>query len=426
MNVLRTAVLLMAGMACAGCATAAQEEEREVRPAAREMVVNGNNQFAMELYSKLRGGEENLFFSPYSVSTALAMVYAGARDATAEQMARALRYPTEPEVLSDLGMAEEPMTPEEFAAAFGQIMRDLNEQGSEEAYELRIANALWAQEDFDFLDSFVEFVESQYQGRVRNVDFVAATAQVRQRINAWVEEQTNGKVKDLLSPGTLDAMTRLVLTNAIYFKGDWARQFQEDRTQEAAFTLIGGNTVQVPMMNQRAEFDYAQADELQVLRLPYVGEELSMILLLPSEADGIGRLEQMLSRENLEGWLKRLGEREVIVSVPKFEMTSKFSLASMLRSMGMVRAFSDDADFSGMTGRRNLFLSAVIHQAYIDVNEEGTEAAAATGAVMKLTSVGPERTPVFRADHPFIFMIREDTSGSILFFGRVMNPQSQE
>jgi serpin B len=425
MNGLRTILLVMAGIACVGCATGGQEEEVEVRPVAREMVVNGNNQFALELYSKLRGGEDNLFFSPYSVSTALAMVYAGARDATAEQMARALRYPTEPEVLSDLGMAEEPMTPEEFAAAFGQIMRDLNEQGSEEAYELRIANALWAQEDFDFLDSFVEFVESQYEGRVRNVDFVAATEQVRQRINAWVEEQTNGKIQDLLSPGTVDVMTRLVLTNAIYFKGDWARQFQEERTQEAAFTLVGGETVQVPMMNQRAEFGYAQADELQVLRLPYVGEELSMIILLPSEADGIGQLEQQLSRGNLEDWVNRLGEREVIVSVPKFEMTSKFSMQGVLRSMGMARAFSDDADFSGMTGRRNLFLSAVIHQAYIDVNEEGTEAAAATGGVMRLTSVGPERTPVFRADHPFIFMIHEDTSGSILFFGRVMNPQSE-
>ncbi len=425
MNGLRTILLVMAGIACVGCATGGQEEEVEVRPVAREMVVNGNNQFALELYSKLRGGEENLFFSPYSVSTALAMVYAGARDATAEQMARALRYPTAPEVLSDLGMAEEPMTPEEFAAAFGQIMRDLNEQGSEEAYELRIANALWAQEDFDFLDSFVEFVESQYEGRVRNVDFVAATEQVRQRINAWVEEQTNGKIQDLLSPGTVDVMTRLVLTNAIYFKGDWARQFQEERTQEAAFTLVGGQTVQVPMMNQRAEFGYAQTDELQVLRLPYVGEELSMIILLPSEADGIGRIEQKLSRGNLEDWVNRLGEREVIVSVPKFEMTSKFSMQGVLRSMGMARAFSDDADFSGMTGRRNLFLSAVIHQAYIDVNEEGTEAAAATGAVMKLTSVGPDRTPVFRADRPFIFMIREDTSGSILFFGRVMNPQSE-
>lgn len=421
MNALRTALLLMAGITCAGCATAG--EEPEVRPGGREMVVNGNNQFALELYQKLRGGNDNLFFSPYSVSTALAMTYAGARGDTAEEMARALRFATSPEVLATLGMPEGPMTPEEFAAAFSRIMRDLNERGSEDAYELRIANALWAQEDFDFLDAFTKFVESEYEGRVRNMDFVAATEKARRTINAWVEKQTNDKIKDLISQGALDPMTRLVLTNAIYFKGNWASQFEEDRTQDAPFTLLDSGEVQVPMMNQKAKFGYSETDDLKVLRLPYVGDELSMVVLLPKAIDGIEAVEQKLTEANLVAWLDSLREQEVIVSIPKFKMTSKFSLESVLGSMGMVQAFTRDADFSGMTGRRDLFISAVIHQAYVDVNEEGTEAAAATGVVMKLTSLGPDRTPVFRADHPFLFMIRDNQSGSVLFLGRVTNPQ---
>jgi len=179
------------------------------------------------------------------------------------------------------------------------------------------------------------------------------------------------------------------------------------------------------MMNQKAKFRYAQIDELQVLQLPYVGDELSMVILLPRALDGIRQIEQGLTGENLAKWLDNLREQEVFVSIPKFKMTSKFSLQTVLAQMGMAQAFTGAADFSGMTGRRDLFISAVIHQAYVDVNEEGTEAAAATGVVMRLTSMGPDRTPVFRADHPFIFMIRDNTSGSILFFGRVMSPQTK-
>jgi serpin B len=177
------------------------------------------------------------------------------------------------------------------------------------------------------------------------------------------------------------------------------------------------------MINQKAKFGYAQTDDLQVLQLPYVGDELSMVILLPKATDGIGQIEQRLTAENLATWLDGLREQEVIVSIPKFKMTSKFSLQTVLGQMGMAQAFTSAADFSGMTGRRDLFISAVIHQAYVDVNEEGTEAAAATGVVMKMTSIGPNRTPVFKADHPFIFMIRDNKSGSILFLGRVLDPQ---
>jgi serpin B len=219
-------------------------------------------------------------------------------------------------------------------------------------------------------------------------------------------------------------MTRLVLTNAIYFKGNWARQFEKDKTKDALFTLVDGEKVDAAMMNQTAEFGYLETESFQGIELPYVDDELSMIIMLPKEFDGLDELEKTLTVENLSKWLSKLYTREVVVSVPKFKMTSQFGLASVLKSMGMTDAFSSKANFSGINGKRDLFISAVIHKAYVDVNEEGTEAAAATAITMKLTSVMPSRIPVFRADHPFLFLIRDNHSGSILFIGRVMNPKT--
>jgi len=389
-----------------------------------KLVAEGNNRFALQLYQKLQDDKSNLFFSPYSISTALAMTYAGARGGTQEQMAQVLHFPTSKETLEKLSADQKPMTQEQFAQVFGKTIKDLNVRGGGDKYELRVANALWGQKDYKFLQVFVGSVEKQYGGTLRNVDFVAAAEQARQTINAWVAKQTNDKIKDLISPGVLDAMTRLVLTNAIYFKGNWASQFKKNQTQDQPFTLLDGTKVQVPMMNQQTRFGYAETDALQVLEMPYKGDELSMLILLPKKMDGIKALELGLTGESFSKWVGALRRRQVIVSVPKFKMTSRFSLAQVLQSMGMTDAFSDKADFSGMTGNRDLFISAVIHQAYVDVNEEGTEAAAATGVTMRLTSVGPDMTPVFRADHPFLFLIRDKTAGSILFLGRVMNPQS--
>lgn len=388
-----------------------------------KLVAEGNNRFALQLYQKLQDDKGNLFCSPYSISTALAMTYAGARGATQEQMAQVLCFPTAREILERLKSDQSPMTQEQLAQVFGKTIKDLNARGSGDKYELRVANALWGQKDYKFLPAFVGLVEKQYGGTLRNVDFVAAAEQARQTINAWVAKQTNDKIKELISPGTLDAMTRLVLTNAIYFKGNWASQFKKDQTQDQPFTLLDATKVQVPMMNQETRFGYTETDTLQSLEMPYKGEELSMVILLPKKMDGIKGLERELTAESLSKWLGALRRRQVIVSVPKFKMTSKFSLARVLQSMGMTDAFTDKADFSGMTDNRDLFISAVIHQAYVDVNEEGTEAAAATGTVMRATSFGPGETPVFRADHPFLFLIRDKTTGSILFLGRVMNPQ---
>jgi len=406
-----------------GC-TSGQEPSETVTSLDHDIVVQGNSQFALELYQNLRDQEGNVFFSPYSISTALAMTYAGARGATESQMAAALCLPTSAKTWQKLGATATP-TQEQFALLAGQLMKELNARGNAGEIQLNVANALWAQEDCAFLPAFVECLETEYEGKLQEMDFVSAAEKSRKKINAWVEKKTKGKIKDLIGPGLLDAMTRLVLTNAIYFKGNWARQFKEELTHPRPFTLLNGRKAEVPMMNQRDKFRYAETDEIQVLELPYVGDDLSMVILLPKAVDGIGHLEEKLTGANLSAWLDDLHQREVIVSIPRFRMTSKFGLQDILAAMGMTDAFSGKADFSGMTGNRELFISAVVHQAYVDVNEEGTEAAAATGVVMRLTSMQPDRTPVFRADHPFLFMIRDNPSGSILFLGRLNDPRPQ-
>jgi serine protease inhibitor len=446
----RKMVLLLGVVMSLGCNSfAAQPAQTNLSPDAH-LAASGNNGFALQLYEKLRDQPGNLFFSPYSISTALAMTYAGAKGRTQEQMAQALCFPTSAKNVAQPGpqtqrnafgspmpsagsgtppragvlQAQEPLSPDAFARAFGEIVKDLNARGGQGKYELRVANALWGQQDYEFLASFTKLVEAEYDGHLERVNFARAAEQARQTINAWVEKQTNGKIKDLISPGVLDATTRLVLTNAVYFKGNWATQFKKEVTRDQPFTLLDGSKVQVPMMNQKETFGYAETDGLQVLEMPYVGRELSMVILLPKDAAGLGAVEKTLTTPNLSKWLAGIYRQEVIVTVPRFKMTQKFAMKAVLESMGMTEAFSSQADFSGMTGRRDLFLSAVIHQAYVDVNEEGTEAAAATAGTMKMTSVAPGRTPVFRADHPFIFLIRDINSGSILFLGRTVNPKA--
>ncbi len=387
----------------------------------RQTVVQCNNEFALALFARLRENQGNIFFSPYSISTALAMTYAGARGETESQMAKVLHFPT---AVAEGVSPGTTLQGAQFHSAFGAVVKDLNGRAKKGGYELAVANALWGQKGYKLLGDFLRLIEAEYDGRLTEVDFVRATEPARKTINAWVEKQTKDKIKELLQPGVLDAATRLVLTNAIYFKGNWARQFKEDRTRPAPFTLLSGRKVDVPMMNQTDRFGYMEADDFQALEIPYVDNELSMIILLPKEIDGLPEFEKALKPEDFAQWLDRLRKREVIVSVPKFKMTSQFSLASVLKSMGMTDAFSaSEADFSGITGGRDLFISAVIHKAYVDVNEQGTEAAAATGVTMRLTSIGPTETAVFRADHPFLFLIRDNYSGSILFIGRMIDPK---
>ena len=424
-------VLLVVIGSAAGCW--AMDKPTTTKKADEQSVVEGNNKFALKLYSKLQAKEGNLFFSPYSISTALAMTYTGARGRTEAQMWMVLQFPMEYYKALDTDNQGRPlyrierklMSRERLAAAFRALQNTLKASPEKSGYELSVANALWGQKGYGFLKDFLELIETNFDGRLTEVDFIGATESARNTINAWVEKKTNNKIKNLIPKGLLNQLTRLVLTNAIYFKGDWARQFEKDRTKDAPFTLLSGKKVNVPMMNQEAEFKYMEAEDFQALELPYVNNELSMIILLPKETDGLTDLEKTLTPENLSQWLARLRQRKVVVSVPKFKMTSQFRLADVLKSMGMTAAFIPDlADFSGMNGKRDLYIFAVIHKAYVDVNEEGTEAAAATGVIVGITSAGPSRTPVFRADHPFLFLIRDNRSGSILFLGRVMNPKA--
>ncbi len=373
-------------------------------PEGVDAVVEANNQFAFELYSELNKNEEgNLFFSPYSISTALAMTYEGAREETAGEIQAVFHYPE-----------DEIMKPN-----IAEVIRQLNE-GSED-YELRTANALWAQKDFQFLEEYFDTVEEYYGGRVTNLDFIGETEESRQTINKWVEEQTNDKIKDLIPEGMLNQMTRLVLTNAIYFKGTWVYQFDEQDTRDMDFKINPYDTVKAQMMyldNDEALFNYAETDELQMLELPYEGDEISMLVLLPKSK--FEALENELNAAKLNEYRDMLTKQEVIIYMPKFTFETKYNLNNQLTEMGMPTAFSpNDADFSGMTGRRNLFIAFVIHQAYVDVNEEGTEAAAATGVGMELSAMPMN---IFRADHPFIFIIQQKDTGNILFLGRVMNP----
>jgi serine protease inhibitor len=369
-------------------------------------VAQGNTIFALDLYNKLKETEGNLFFSPYSISTALAMTYAGARGNTEKQMAEVLHFTLDQKKLHP---------------AFARLEAQLNSMQDNRNIELTVANALWTQKDYVFLREFLDLTKNNYGAALNLVDFKKAHEAVRIKINAWVEEKTRNKIKDLIKPGVLDPLVRLVLTNAIYFKGNWESQFEKSKTKEAPFWLAPGKSVKVPMMTRKQKFNYMENDRLQILELPYVGNDLSMIVVLPKKIEGVTQLESVLSVDNLNTWLNLLRKREILVYLPKFKTSSQFSLGEMLSSMGMSDAFTAHADFSGMTAKQELYISSVIHKAFVDVNEEGTEAAAATAVAMKLLSM-PAPPPVFRADHSFIFLIRHNPSGSILFLGRITNP----
>jgi len=370
-------------------------------------IARDNTLFTLDLYNQLKMTDGNLFFSPFSIFTALAMTWAGARENTAVQMAETLHFTEKPA---------------QFHRAIGDLISQLNAVQKETDVELSIANAIWAQKGYQFLDEFFRIVQQSYQADLKQVDFSSAAESARQAINAWVEQQTNEKIKDLLPPKVLNALTRLVLVNAIYFKGFWDNQFKSRDTREMEFWLLTEVAVKMPMMHQEHQFGYWENDWLQIIEMPYKEESLSLIVLLPKEKTGITDLEQKLNFENMMAWQSRLRKRKVIVFFPKFKIESQFSLGQTLALMGMPDAFDPElADFSAMVGQKELYISAVIHKAFLEVNEEGSEAAAATGVVVSVTSIAPS-PPIFKADHPFVFFIRDNKSQSILFLGRVLNP----
>jgi serpin B len=376
--------------------------------------VESSNQFALDLYAKLASGSGgNLFFSPQSISTALSMTYVGARGETAQQMEKVLHLD---------------LAPDNLAVAQAALIKQLNEAGRSGMYQLSVANRLWGQQGYTFLDGFLKTLHDDYQADLQQLDFKTQPEQARQTINNWVEQATQGKIKDLIPEGLLNSMTRLVLTNAVYFKGNWKSQFQPQATKPTPFFLSTNQQVDVPLMHQTehcrfGKFALAGQSGLEVLELPYKGDELSMIVLLPSEIDGLAALEKQLSVDNLKQWTTKLAQPEVKIWLPKFKLSAEFQLGDVLSALGMPQAFSPDkADFSGMDGKQDLYISAVVHKAYVDVNEEGTEAAAATG-VGVTAMAAPIRQLEFKADHPFLFLIRDNQSGCILFIGRVTDPR---
>ncbi len=370
-------------------------------------LVTGNNTFALDLYAQLRGTPGNLFFSPYSVSACLAMTYAGARGETARQMAQTLHFNADQD---------------EVSSAFGELQRQLNAAEEKKGIQLNVANGLWAQEGHPFLPAFLQAAQNTYQAKVNQVDFRTQAEPVREQVNDWVSQKTQGKITNLLQPGTVDASTRLILANAIYFKGKWTRQFNKTNTTNAPFWVTPVQNVQAPLMSLSADFKYAEPQGLQLLDMPYAAGDLSMVVLLPRQIDGLKTVAGALNASTLNNWLSQARQEKVNVFLPRFKLTAQFTLGDVLEQMGMKDPFSRTADFSGMDGARDLFISAVVHKAFVDVNEEGTEAAAATGTVMRTLAVRPRATPTFRGDHPFIFLIRDTHSGSILFVGQVSDP----
>ena len=384
---------------------------------ADDSVAAGNNRFAFDLYQQLANDPahagDNLFFSPYSISSALAITREGARGTTADEIESVLHLPTN-ETLRRAG--------------FAGLDASLNRRSGN--YTLRTANALWAEETYPFLPDYTGIAERWYGANVTNLDFVNDPEGSRETINRWVEEQTEDKIRDLLPADSIDDLTRLVITNAIYFKGTWVKQFDPAETTEEAFRIAQDETVQVQMMHRTDEdaiYGYTETGTLQVLRMPYAhgnGTELSMLVLLPKE-DNLTAAEEVLDVGTLTGIRDSLTDRRVRVVFPKFTLETEYSLPQALAAMGMPTAFTDAANFSGMDGTDMLFISDVVHKAFVDVNEEGTEAAAATAVIIAGGgAVGPETAPIFRADHPFVFLIVEKDSGTILFMGRVVNPEN--
>jgi serpin B len=295
---------------------------------------------------------------------------------------------------------------------------------------LRVADALWAQQDAKFLPGYLSLMQSGYSADFHRVDFKTQPEAIRGTINHWVEQQTNNRIQNLIGPGVLTTATRLVLTNAIYFKGTWRDPFEKASTQDGEFHLSAAQTATVPLMHRTgAGFRYYDAGTFQALEIPYKGDDLAMVVLLPKQNDGLPALEQQFTATAAPEWIAKLNPAgKVILTFPRFTMTQQFELSGTLAAMGMPRAFTPAADFSGMTGRPEFSISAAIHKAFIDVNEEGTEAAAATSIVMRamaMRAATPEPPPiVFRADHPFLFLIRDTKTGAILFMGRVEDPRS--
>jgi serpin B len=380
--------------------------------------VNANTAFAVDLYQKLKGQPGNLFFSPYSISSALAMTYAGARGQTESEMAKVLHF--------DPGKTN-------VHAGFRALTDRINDLQRINRIKLLTANSLWYQQDYRFMDTFMNLVQRDYHAEVRPVDFAKAPDAAASDINSWVDRKTAGKIQNIIGDGGLDPMTRLVLCNAIYFKGKWKTPFNPSDTQPYPFYVTSNETVTVPMMSLHDYFKIARSEDnrAELLETPYAGGDLSMIIIMPGGSErvepddpsqSLSMLEEKFTAANLNLWLRQLDQAQagrMEIMIPRFTTTQSFNLSGQLESLGMPSAFNPgQADFSGMDETTNLFISDVFHKAFVAVDESGTEAAAATATVMVMAAEPDE----FIANRPFIFLIRDNGSGAILFLGRIIDP----
>ncbi|MEX0785174.1 MAG: serpin family protein [Dehalococcoidia bacterium] len=402
-----------AGGPAAAIVEARSDKERiadpQVSDADLSELVRGNSTFAFDLYRLLSAGDGNLFLSPYSISAALAMTYTGARGETELEMAQALSFLLPQSSLHsafnalDLALTAEP---------------ELTEEQTGDPLQISIANAIWGEQTYEFLPAFLDTLAENYGAGLQLLDFIGNYEAARRTINAWVSDQTEERIPELLEEGTLDDLTRLVLTNAIYFKASWLRPFPTEGTRDGAFHLLDGSEVQTPMMHLNDRMGYGEVDGVEVVPLPYEGGAYAMYALLPPEGE-FATFEASLDAERVDSIIDGIGDAMVDLTMPRFEFDSSFDLPETLKELGMVSAFGE-ADFSGMDGTRNLYITDVVHKAFVAVDEEGTEAAAATGVVVGDVSA-PEQVEL-ALDRPFLFLIRHIDTGTILFLGRVLDP----
>ncbi len=375
-----------------------------------KQIAHANNEFAFDLYKEVsKTGTGNIFFSPFSISTALAMTYAGANGSNETEMAKSMNF--------------KPNTPD-FHLSYGKYLKtlDKNAKGN---IQLRIANRLWGEKTYTLKPEFISLNKEAYNSPLQKMNFIGSPDGSRMEINAWVEKQTEQRIKDLIPPGAITTDTRLVLTNAIYFKGDWLYQFDKKNTRDKKFNLADGSTIKTPFMNFEGALNYAENDLAKMIRLPYKGEKQSMIIVLPHETKNLTRVEEQMNASTFASVLYAQ-QPEVILALPKFKLTVPLGLNGYLQNLGMHEAFNAGADFSKMTPSNDLWISSVVHKAFIEIDEEGTEAAEATAVIMTIESVGPHTPPKpkeFIADHPFLFYIIDDETQSILFMGRLMEPK---
>lgn len=407
-----------------GCAAQPLPEikKMEMNPLLKR-VTNGQQQFSIDLYKTLQATQGNVLLSPHSISSALSLLYLGSRAETEAQITQLFHHKDPQETLR-AGFHDG--YNEEFHRAFGELHQYLNQISSKKQVQIQTANTLWLEKTYPFLDTYLQQSEKFYHtGPGRLVDFKNNSSSACKEINQWVSDQTNTKIPKIV-PDELSSSTVLVITNAVYFKGKWEHEFKKKNTREEPFWKNATENIPVQMMKQTEDFYYSEsADGLQLLELPYQGKDFSMLLLLPKEKDGIANLETKLSSTLLSTWTQQMKKQEVHVFLPRFKMNFEVTLVDALKKLGMQDAFDPaKANLTRMSAIQNIFVSSVLHKTFAEVNEEGTEAAAATAIMVEATSARiPSPTPEFRADHPFLFLIRENHTGTILFIGRMANPK---